>query len=115
MVAASDICVTHPSDCLTYADARWIAREAMASRGPARVCIDLKGTTHTSTRALAMPIYLRSNLLKAGRDLRIVGLSGRAEGPYSVHQLGRGLPREDAAEGPCDANEARRSASTGAA
>jgi hypothetical protein len=115
MVAASEVCVTHPSDCVTHADARRIAREAMASRAPARACIDLKGTTQASTRAPAMPIYLCSNLLKAGRDLRIVGLSGGAEGLYSVHRLGGALPREDTAEGPCDANEARRSASTGAA
>ena len=93
MVAAEHFTISHGGARLSYADALRIARGVPRER-PARVIlIDLKQTTEATTAGLARLILLRRELIKAGRDLRIMGLRSRAEALYDICRMGKLLPR----------------------
>ena len=78
---------------LSYADADEIARRAMSSDPKGLVVLDLQETNDTSTAALARLLLLRRQLLAARRDVRIIGLHGRANSLYQLARLGPILPR----------------------
>jgi ABC-type transporter Mla MlaB component len=96
MVAANEIRITHGSPLLTYADARGIARRALGLSQTPVVCVNLEQTVDTSTGALARLVLLRSDLLKGGRDLRLVGLGGRARALYEIHHMETLVPSDAA-------------------
>lgn len=97
MVADNTAEVRFPARRLDYGDACMLARSIAA--GSSRVVhIHLEQTSETSTAALARLIVLRQRMLASGRDLDIVGLSGRAEALYEISRLGRLLPRVAGAE-----------------
>lgn len=81
-----------------YAEACEVARRIAGDRSGGIVHIHLEGTIRTSTAALARLILLRRTLLRSGRDLCIIGLSGRAAGLYEISRLGKLLPRRSDAE-----------------
>lgn len=93
MVAETQHHIRHEDGLLAYADACEIARRIVADRPEQVVFLDLEATTHTTTAALARLILLRRDLLRSGRDLRIVGLHGTAAGLYEINRLGNLLPR----------------------
>jgi len=57
------------------------------------ILVDLKSASDATTAGLARLVLLRGRLLKAGRDLLIRGLTGRAEAMYQITRLQRVLPR----------------------
>lgn len=96
MVAESSLTIRYRRDTLSYPDACALC-ERVRARGEADlVCLDLAETTDTTTAALAKLIVLRRDLLRTGRDLRIIGLAGRAQGVYEISRLDRILPRCEA-------------------
>jgi len=92
MVAVNARTIRFEASCLTYRDACLIARRA--GRGATGRCVHLHldATVQTSTAALARLVLLRRELLRRGRDLRIVGLRGRARALYDISRLDRLLP-----------------------
>lgn len=93
MVASSQMILTHQAGMFSYADACRFAKLLRATQRPRVAFIDLAHTTETSTAALAKLIALRRFLLKAGGDLRICGLRGRAEAMYQIYRLSKLLPQ----------------------
>lgn len=93
MVAAEYLRITHPGARLSYPEARRIAQNVPAGCPVKFVLIDLGRTTQATTAGLARLILLRRELLAAGRDLRILGLSSRAEALYEICRMARLLPR----------------------
>lgn len=93
MVAANSVTIRHEASQLTHADACEIAARASESRLSGMVYVSLNRTSCTTTAALARLILLRRRLLAGGRDLRIVGLVGRARSLYEVSRLTNLLPR----------------------
>ena len=95
--------ITNSSECFSYDDACRVSNAALrsaadnatasAGRRPT-VVIDLTRAADATTAAFARLVQLRRALLRLGRDLRLVGLQGRAKGVYEVNRLGRVLPRE---------------------
>ena len=93
MVAAEHLKVSHRGPCLSYAEALQIAERLPRDRPARMVLIDLERTTEATTAGLARLILLRRELIKAGRDLRIVGLRSRANALYEICRMGKLLPR----------------------
>lgn len=95
-VQASGPCgaaVRHDGVRLSCGDVRQI-RSCVLTRPDARlVCIHLERIRDTTLGALAGLVQLRRQLLKSGRDLRLVGLRGRAEGLHALYRLADTLPR----------------------
>ena len=102
MVWDDNITIRHEGKYLSYEDACQLARKAVRL-GSALVCIDLQRAIDAATAALARLIALRRDLLKAGRDLRILGLGRRAGAVYEVHRMASLLPREPGATGSAEA------------
>jgi len=93
MRAFEQVTITCDCDRLSYGEACEIAARAAArGRGPVRV--ELERVVETTTAALARLIALRQELLRSGRDLRIAGLSGRAEHLYQISNMAALLPRD---------------------
>ena len=92
MVAEMAKTILFRSSSLGYGDACRIARRVAPRRSWRLVYIHLPGTFETSTAALARLIVLRRELLRRGRDLRIVGLHGRARALYEISRLENVLP-----------------------
>jgi hypothetical protein len=84
---------------LGYADACRMARWIGVQRPDGTVHVCLRGTTHTTTAALARLVLLRRELLARGLDLRITGLSGRAKALYEVNRFDGLLPLTPSARG----------------
>lgn len=75
--------------------ARAISRRALREGERGLVEIDLTRARDATTAAFAALILLRRSLLRAGRDLRLVGLTGRARQLYLVNRLDGVLPADD--------------------
>jgi hypothetical protein len=86
--------VRFPKPTLSADDAADLAGRILSQPLPSSVNLCLHNTTDTSTAALATLILLRRDLLRRGRDLRILGLHGRAASIYDINRLGRALPAE---------------------
>jgi hypothetical protein len=98
-MGGSAMTFTHESPRLSYAEACRISRLAMAAVGQAKtIYVRLEQTSDAPTAALARLVCLRACLLKRARDLRIVGLRGRALARYELCRLERVLPRVELAE-----------------
>ena len=78
MVIDGGLTITYGGWDFSYDDACEIAKSVTATIGHKMTCIELEGVTDTTPAALARLVLLRMNLLKSGRDLRIVGLRKRA-------------------------------------
>jgi len=70
-----------------------ICREASKHGCAPRLLIDLRAARHATTAALARLVMLRGRLLRAGRDMHIMGLVGRAEALYQITRMENILPR----------------------
>ena len=66
----------------------------------------LANVTRATTAGLARLAAVRAHLLVEGRDLRIIGLRGRARAFYDIYRMNNLLP-----EGPGDARRLERSPS----
>jgi anti-anti-sigma regulatory factor len=86
--------IEHGGAFLSAAAAKSMMQGALASREPRTVVVDLQRTSDTSTAALATLVLFRGALLKAGGDLRLCGLHGRAKSLYEVHRMNSVLPRQ---------------------
>lgn len=93
MVVDGGLTITYRGWEFLYDDACKIAERARVTTDNKITFIELEGVTDTTTAALARLILLRINLLKSGRDLRIVGLCGRAQALYEIDKLEGVLPR----------------------
>ena len=92
MVAGGARAILFRSRYLSYGDACVMARRIFARSSWEIVYIHLAETTGTSTAALARLVLLRRELLESGRDLRIIGLSGKAKALYEISRLNNILP-----------------------
>ena len=86
--------IEHGSAFLSAAAVKSMMQEALASREPRTVVVSLHRTGNTSTTALATLVLFRRALLKAGGDLRLSGLHGRAKSLYEVCRMSTVLPRQ---------------------
>jgi hypothetical protein len=93
MVAGNNQTIRHDGSRFSYSDACQVARYATASGGQGLVVVGLEQTCDTETAALARLVVLRRDLLRAGRDLRIAGLCGRANSLYEISRMAEVLPR----------------------
>ena len=93
MVAETEMMIRHAARRFSYTDACNLAQRVTASSESGSILLDLERATETTTAALARLVLLRRNLLRAGRDLRIAGLSGRAKCLYEICRLSRILPQ----------------------
>lgn len=98
MVAGTARAILFQNRYLSYGDACTMARRIFARSSWELVYIHLAETTHTSTAALARLVLLRRELLERGRDLRIIGLSGKARALYDISRLSNILPLLPASE-----------------
>ena len=87
------LAIRHRTERLDAEGASEIARRAGRDERHAMVLVDLKSASDATTAGLARLVLLRGRLLKAGRDLRIRGLTGRAKAMYDISRLQRVLPR----------------------
>jgi anti-anti-sigma regulatory factor len=82
------------SPAFSHDDADRISRLATTGGCTARrIVIDLTQAEDASTSAFARLVLLRRNLLKAGRDLRLVNLRDRAAALFEINRLQAILPR----------------------
>ena len=81
-------------DCFSFEHACRLASQALGHSGDRTVVIDLGGAADATTAAFARLVELRRTLLRAGRDLLLTGLRGRAAHVYEVNRLGGVLPRQ---------------------
>ena len=93
MVAAERVTINHSGRRLSYRAARRIAGKVTAGAPAKLVLIDLSRATGATTAGLARLVLLRRNLLADGRDLRIRGLTRRANALYEICRMDRLLPR----------------------
>ncbi len=91
------LAIRHPTECLGAEDACEIARRAWRDDQHTMILVVLARATDATTAGLARLVLLRGRLLKAGRDLYIRGLTGRADAMYRISRLQRVLPRRRAA------------------
>lgn len=92
MVAPNYTTIRHKGMQFSCADACRLAQRVAEVRSPVLVFIWLEQTTETTTPALTRLVLLRRDLLKEDRDLRLIGLNGRAKGLYEVNRLAEILP-----------------------
>jgi ABC-type transporter Mla MlaB component len=92
MVALNNGIVRTDASLLDYPVACDLAARLSPDGPEGLIYLDLRHTPSTTTGALARLIFLRRDLLKSGRDLRIVGLNGRARALYEVYGLAEALP-----------------------
>jgi len=85
--------ISDPGDHLGYRRARQIADRIPADADARTVLIHLPHATDATTAGLARLVLLRRELLKTGRDLRILGLSARADALYTICRMTALLPR----------------------
>jgi aspartate ammonia-lyase len=93
MVMGNVLTIKHEASRLSEADVSRIMSWALKAAGVAVVVIDVQQTVETTTAALARLVLLRRRLLKTGRDLRLMGLAGPAEGLYEITRMMSVLPR----------------------
>lgn len=86
----------YPFRRLSYHDACHLAVRLRRHHPGRLILLDLANTCHTTTAALARLVALRRDLLKVGRDLWIVGLSGQAHHLYELTLMRHLLPRRGA-------------------
>jgi len=95
MVATNYMTIKHSPSTFSYKDACELAGLIARGGEPRMVVVDLERTSQTTTAALARLIVLRRNLMETGRDLRVLGLRGRASGLYEINRMGNLLPRPE--------------------
>lgn len=96
MVAGNRVTIRCGARYFSYRDACRMAQEAEQATGPGPICLCLENASDTSTAALARLVSLRRKLLRAGRDICIRGLRGRADARYQVCRMSALLPRKAA-------------------
>ena len=96
MAARSDTAIEHEAQELPYQDACRIAERARNAHPDIIVVIWLKAVCQTTTAALARLVALRRELRRVGTDLRLVGLTGRAEALFEINRMNHLLPRQSA-------------------
>ena len=83
--------------CFAHRDASELfnaaLRAAKAHPRGGTVVIDMGGVEDMTTSALARLVLLRRELRRQGRDLKLIGLSSRAEKLYEINRLTAVLPR----------------------
>jgi anti-anti-sigma regulatory factor len=76
----------------THPDANRIFQAVMHTPSWKTVIIDLSKAEDATTSAFARLVILRRELLRHGRDLRLVGLRDRVRKVYDVNRLSSVLP-----------------------
>jgi anti-anti-sigma regulatory factor len=92
-MTAHEVAIVHQSPSLSHLDACQIFDLALNQHSDAdTVVIDLKSVQDATTSAFAQLVLLRRSLLKAGRDLKLVGLRDRAAFLFGINRLNTVLP-----------------------
>ena len=94
MICEQNTVTLHQAGKLTNTDACKIAEQVATSRTATLFYLDLEQTTEATTAGLARLVRLRQNLLKTGKDLRLVGLHGQPHGLYEICGMLNVLPEE---------------------
>jgi anti-anti-sigma factor len=90
-----ELAIAPDTRCFAHRDAHRLSRTALLDAPYAKtVVVDLSGVEEMTTSAFARLILLRRQLLRQGRDLRLVGLRARAARLYEINRLEHVLPRE---------------------
>jgi ABC-type transporter Mla MlaB component len=85
--------IVYPFEKLRHADVMTIGKDIQRSAGGKVVVLDLRHTKEATTAALAGLILLRQRQIKAGGDILLVGLDGKAQYLYEILRLAKILPR----------------------
>ena len=88
-----DNAITLKTESFSHQDACQIHQAAFRIGGVNLVLIDLSQVKDATTSAFARLVILRKALLHCGRDLRLVGLRGRAALIYEINRLTMVLPQ----------------------
>ena len=92
-MTAHEVSIVHQSESLSHNDVCQIFDLALNRYTNAEtVVIDLKFVQDATTAAFAQLVLLRRMLLKAGRDLRLIGLHDRAAFLFGINRLSSVLP-----------------------
>jgi anti-anti-sigma regulatory factor len=96
--AAREYSIAPDGRCFAHPDACQVSSTVLRAAGAAgtdvsTVVIDLSRAADATTSAFARLVLLRRELLRRGRDLRLVGLRDRAARLYEVSRLEAVLPR----------------------
>ena len=94
MISETNIVILHQAGTLTNAEACEIAEQVAVRRSATLFYLDLEQITEATTAGLARLVRLRQNLLKTGKDLRLVGLHGQPHGLYEICGMLNVLPEE---------------------
>jgi len=94
LVAGNSNTVRYHLDRLSYDEASRLAKRVRRGRPVETVLVDLRRAEHATTAALAKLVVLRCKLRRAGGDLRLTGLHGRARDLYEVNRMTGLLPCE---------------------
>ncbi|HMB96014.1 MAG TPA: STAS domain-containing protein [Tepidisphaeraceae bacterium] len=90
-MVAQDFAIIPKTHRFTHPDAQRIYRAVLRTRHRS-VVIDLSRADDATTSAFARLVLLRRELLRRGRDLRLVGLRDRVQKVYEVNRLASVLP-----------------------
>ena len=96
MVAFSTTIVNVHSEVFSHEDAARIARQVIQHGNNPLVMIDLSRAAEATTAAFARLLLLRHELMNRGRDLQLVGLTGRVRSLYNVLHMAHLLPTAQA-------------------
>jgi len=91
-MVASEIVMTYEADHFTYDDACDLSRKVLSVSRNGQIALEMGHVRDATVAALARLVVLRRDLRRAGRDLRLSGLEGRAEAFYQIYRLERFLP-----------------------
>ena len=94
MIAENTTTMRYEGNSLNYSEVCQMERSLKQQEYHGFVHIDLGRVKETSTAALAKLVGWRRKLRMAGGDIRITGLTDRAEGLYKICRLEKILPRE---------------------
>ena len=92
MVASSVTEVRPNAGRLSYHDLDRLADNVRSARMDQIIVVDLAGAEEVTTAALARLVVIRVCLRRAGGDLHLVHLHGRAKDLYEINRLSELLP-----------------------
>ena len=95
MSATTEVRVGLPAGEFSYRHACEVSERIATGRDESVVVVDFESVSDATMLAFARLILLRQELLSSGRDVRLVGLRGRAKARYEIGRLECLLPGTD--------------------
>lgn len=106
MVVSGVTAVKPHAGRLSYHDLDGLADSVRRARREQTIIVDLSRAEETTTAALARLVVIRGRLKRAGGDLHLAHLHGRAKGLYEINRLSKLLPCKPAEEPACSVEAA---------